>query len=92
VESRTDRDGESAAPIDPLSIEAWAEVAEAIGATTKRLEKLMHLQTYLAALDEASLAIAARFFSGIVFPRHDARTTQVGGTTSTSAAWAKSDL
>ena len=28
---------------------------------------------------QIALAIAARFFSGVVFPRHDARTTQVGG-------------
>jgi DNA ligase-1 len=77
VENESDRD---AARTDPLSVEAWAEVAEAIAATTKRLEKLAHVQTYLATLDEASLPVAARFFSGIVFPRHDARTTQVGGT------------
>ena len=48
-------------------------------ATTKRLEKSALVERYLVSLDGPSLAIAARFFSGIVFPRHDARTTQVGG-------------
>src|SRR5579862_7619754 len=61
------------------SLQRWAETAEAVRATTKRLEKSAALEHYLASLDSSSLAIAARFFSGIVFARHDARTTQVGG-------------
>ncbi|MEP6692314.1 MAG: ATP-dependent DNA ligase, partial [Gemmatimonadaceae bacterium] len=61
------------------SFHDWSETAHRIRATTKRLEKNAILRAYLAALEESSLAIAARFFSGIVFPRHDARTTQVGG-------------
>jgi DNA ligase-1 len=63
----------------PDSLQRWAETAEAVRATTKRLEKSALVEGYLASLDAQSLAIAARFFSGIVFPRHDARTTQVGG-------------
>ena len=61
------------------TFDAWAAVADAVGATTKRLEKLAALAAYLPTLDEPSLEIAARFFSGLVFPRHDMRTTQVGG-------------
>jgi DNA ligase-1 len=61
------------------SLQHWAETAEAVRATTKRLEKSAFVERYLATLDGESLAIAARFFSGIVFARHDARTTQVGG-------------
>jgi DNA ligase-1 len=57
----------------------WAETADAVRATTKRLEKSALVERYLGALDGPSLTIAARFFSGIVFPRHDMRTTQVGG-------------
>lgn len=57
----------------------WTIAADAIRATTKRLEKLAVLETYLPSLDDASLAIAAHFLSGIVFPRHDQRTTRVGG-------------
>src|SRR5687767_14276281 len=61
------------------SFARWAAAADRIRATTKRLEKLAVLVEYLPGLDDASLAIAARFFSGIVFPRHDQRTTNVGG-------------
>jgi DNA ligase-1 len=64
---------------DHGTLQGWSEVAEAIRATSRRLEKGTLLATYLASLDEASLAIAARFFSGVVFPRHDAGTTKVGG-------------
>src|SRR5215211_8912440 len=64
---------------DPTSFHAWAQAADAIRATTKRLEKGAVLERYLPSLDDASLAIAARFFSGLVFPRHDMRTTKVGG-------------
>jgi DNA ligase-1 len=67
------------------SFAAWAATAEAIGATTKRLEKGAVLARYLAGLDAASLAVAARFFGGTVFPHHDARTTQVGPSLLTGA-------
>jgi DNA ligase-1 len=63
----------------PDSLQRWAETAEAVRATTKRLEKSALVERYLATLNGPPLAIAARFFSGLVFPRHDARTTQVGG-------------
>ena len=61
------------------AFDRWASVADAVRSTTKRLQKLAALAEYLPSLTDDSLAIAARFFSGIVFPRHDARTTQVGG-------------
>jgi DNA ligase 1 len=61
------------------AFDRWASVADAVRATTKRLQKLAALVDYLPSLPDEALAIAARFFSGIVFPRHDARTTQVGG-------------
>ena len=61
------------------SFARWAAAADRIRATTKRLEKLAVLIEYLPTLDDVSLPIAARFFSGVVFPRHDQRTTNVGG-------------
>ncbi len=64
--------------MDGGSFADWAATAEAIGATTKRREKGTALARYLGELDDASLAVAARFFGGTIFPRHDARTTQVG--------------
>jgi DNA ligase-1 len=57
----------------------WVRAADRIRGTTKRLEKLAVLVDYLPTLDDLALPIAAHFFSGVVFPRHDARTTQVGG-------------
>lgn len=69
---------------DPNSFARWVRAADAIRATSKRLEKLAILVGYLPSLDDASLVIAAHFFSGIVFPRHDQRTIKVGG----SILWA----
>jgi len=57
----------------------WCETAAAIGATTKRLEKGALLAAYLRSVDDPTLPVAARFFAGLVFPRHDMRTTGVGG-------------
>jgi DNA ligase-1 len=59
----------------------WVHAADRIRSTTKRLEKLAVLVDYLPTLDDLALPVAAHFFSGIVFPRHDARTTRVGGST-----------
>ena len=64
---------------DAAAFQLWAEAAHAIRATTRRLEKGVVLERYLATLADDALAIAARFFAGTVFPRHDMRTTQVGG-------------
>ena len=61
------------------AFDRWTMVADAVRGTTKRLQKLAALVDYLSTLSDDALPIAARFFSGIVFPRHDARTTQVGG-------------
>lgn len=60
------------------ALEAWVEVAEAIRSTRARLQKNAALAAYLRTLADGDLAIAARFFAGSVFPRHDARTTGVG--------------
>jgi DNA ligase 1 len=71
----------SAPPVDVErdAFALWTIAADTIRATTKRLEKLAVLETYLPSLDDAALTTAAHFFSGIVFPRHDQRTTRVGG-------------
>lgn len=57
----------------------WCATADAVRATTKRLEKRALLEAYLATLGDDALAIAARFFGGTPFARHDMRTTRVGG-------------
>ena len=74
------------------AFDRWASVADAVRSTTKRLQKLGALVEYLPSLPDESLSIAARFFSGIVFPRHDARTTQVGGSILWTAVASVTDL
>jgi DNA ligase-1 len=65
----------------PDAFAAWCAVADEIRATTKRLAKSAALERYFPTLDDGALAIAARFLSGLVFARHDMRTTSVGGAT-----------
>jgi len=59
---------------------AFAETAEKIAATTKKLEKTALLSEYLksAPVDEA--VVGAVFFSGRPFPTWEETTLQVGGT------------
>lgn len=47
-------------------------------ATTKKLAKLAALGAYFQRLDEPDLAIAARLFAGVPFPRTDERVLSVG--------------
>ena len=56
----------------------WASTADAVRATTKKLEKLAALGAYFQRLDEPDLAIAARLFAGVPFPRTDERVLSVG--------------
>lgn len=56
----------------------FAEVAEKVGATTKRLEKAVFLREYFVNLADADLQLAARFFAGNAFSMSDQRTTNIG--------------
>ena len=56
----------------------WVRVAETVRATRARTAKNAALVAHFGGLDDADLAVAARFFGGTVFARHDARTTGVG--------------
>jgi DNA ligase-1 len=56
----------------------WVSTADAVRATTKKLEKLSLLGAYFQRLDDADLAIAARLFAGVPFPRTDERVLSVG--------------
>ncbi|MDQ5847216.1 MAG: hypothetical protein M3539_18165, partial [Acidobacteriota bacterium] len=60
-------------------LETWAEVAEQVASTTKKLEKASLLGGYLKQLNDADLSRAARYFAGHQFASNDARTTNVGG-------------
>ncbi|HJQ34926.1 MAG TPA: ATP-dependent DNA ligase [Pyrinomonadaceae bacterium] len=61
------------------TLERFAEAADRVGATTKKLEKAALLGAYFETLGDPDLALAARYFAGHVFPLYDARTTNVGG-------------
>src|SRR5688500_4939974 len=61
------------------TLQAFAECAEAVAATTKKLEKAAILGAYLRTLSDLDLTRAARYFAGHQFALADARTTNVGG-------------
>src|SRR5919108_4779677 len=61
------------------TLQAFAECAESVAATTKKLEKAAILGGYLETLSDADLTRAARYFAGHQFALADARTTNVGG-------------
>jgi DNA ligase 1 len=60
-------------------LQHFAEVAESVAATTKKLEKAALLGAYFEKLTDVDLSRAARYFAGHQFPLNDARTTNVGG-------------
>ena len=61
------------------TLQEFAEVAEAVAATTKKLEKAALLGNYLVSLPDADLCRATRYFAGQHFAQSDSRTTNVGG-------------
>lgn len=63
-------------PSSPFTL--FAQAADAVAATTKRLEKLGILGDYLAGLSDRDLAIACRLLAGNPFPLSDSRTLSVG--------------
>ncbi len=56
----------------------WVSTADAVRATTKKLEKHAALARYLSGLDDQDLVIAARLLAGAPFPRKDERVLSVG--------------
>ena len=61
------------------SFEQFARTAEAVAATTRKLQKAAILGEYFQQLSDEDLARAARYFAGQQFAQSDARTTNVGG-------------
>jgi DNA ligase-1 len=61
-------------------LQEFVKIADAVGSTTKKLEKLRLISDFLRSLRVADAALAARFFSGRAFAGHDERTLGVGGT------------
>ena len=58
---------------------SFVETADAVAATTKKLEKLRLLSEFLKSLNISDAAIAARFLSARAFAGYDERTLGVGG-------------
>jgi DNA ligase 1 len=58
---------------------SFVETADAVGATTKKLEKLRLISEFLKSLSISDAAIAARFLSARPFAGYDERTLGVGG-------------
>ncbi|HJZ82088.1 MAG TPA: ATP-dependent DNA ligase [Pyrinomonadaceae bacterium] len=69
----------AAAVLPPNCLESFADTAEAVAATTKKLEKAALLGAYFERLSDEDLARASRYFAGQQFALSDARTTNVGG-------------
>jgi len=67
------------------SLQRFAEVAEQVASTTKKLEKTALVGNYFKQLGDADLGRAARYFAGHQFAQNDARTTNVGGSIISSA-------
>ena len=60
-------------------LEQFAETAEKVASTTKKLAKAAFVGEYLQQLGDADLSRAARYLAGHQFASNDARTTNVGG-------------
>ncbi len=68
----------------------WSATADAVRATTKKLEKMAALAAYFTRLDDDDLVIAARLFAGAPFPRKDERVLAVGWSALTDAVLERS--
>jgi len=60
-------------------LQEFANTAESVAGTTKKLEKAAFLGAYLRKLNDADLTRASRYFAGQQFAQSDSRTTNVGG-------------
>src|SRR6201998_220949 len=58
---------------------SFVETADAVGATTKKTEKVRLIGDFFRSLDLQDAVLAARFLSGHAFAGHDERTLGVGG-------------
>jgi len=60
------------------SFAEWVRTADAVRATTKKLEKHAVIARYLGALEDPDLRVAARLLAGAPFPRRDERVLALG--------------
>jgi len=62
-------------------VRSFVQIADAIGGTSKKLEKVRLIGEFLKSLSATDAAIAARFLAGRVFAGHDERALGVGAAT-----------
>src|SRR6266508_3287219 len=74
------------------SLQQFAEVAEQVASTTKKLEQTALVGNFLKQLGDSDLGRAARYFAGHQFAQNDARTTNVGGSIISTALTAATGL
>ncbi|HUE80700.1 MAG TPA: ATP-dependent DNA ligase [Pyrinomonadaceae bacterium] len=79
AERNHQRNAERESESSPATLDQFAVVAEAVAATTKKLEKAALLGGLFKTLNDADLRRAARYFAGHQFALADSRTTNVGG-------------
>ena len=77
--ANNDKERVQGADLPANALERFAQVAESVAGTTKKLEKAAAIAAYFRELDDRDLARAARYFSGHQFALADERTTNVGG-------------
>jgi DNA ligase-1 len=58
---------------------SFVETADAVGATTKKTEKIRLISDFFKNLNLSDAVLAARFLSGRAFADHDERTLGIGG-------------
>ncbi len=71
------------------TVKRWASVCEALGGTTKKLEKRAILAEYLEVLPAPDAALAAQFVAGAPFAEVDQRNLGIGGSLLTKAVAAR---
>ena len=82
---------EVSTPVAPEgALSRWAATCEALGATTKKLEKRATLAGYLQSLAVADAARAAQYIAGEPFAEADGRNLSVGGALLSKALAARS--
>jgi DNA ligase-1 len=60
-------------------VHSFVRTADAVGATTKKLEKVRLISEFLRSLSVSDAALAARFLSAHIFAAYDERTLGIGG-------------
>ena len=76
----------------PDAFRRFADTAEQVAATTKRLAKAAALASFFDPLPDRELAIAVRYFAGYTFPLRDQRTTNIGTAALEDPDWCASAI